>query len=36
MFPDNYPKLRGYLNRFVGRYVKQIINEFHGNSYHQR
>ena len=28
MFPDNYPKLRGYLNRFVGKYVKQIINEY--------
>lgn len=33
MFPDNYPKLRGYLNRFVGKYVNKFKEEYRRYSY---
>jgi len=27
-YPDNYKKLKGYLNRFVGKYRKQLENSY--------
>lgn len=33
MFPDNYPKLRGYLNRFVGKYVNKFQEEYRRYGY---
>ena len=33
MFPDNYTKLRGYLNRYVGKYVNKFEEEYRKYSY---
>lgn len=33
MFPDNYPKLRGYLNRFVGKYINKFQEEYRRYGY---
>lgn len=33
MFPDNYTKLRGYLNRFVGKYVNKFKEEYRRYGY---
>ena len=33
MFPANYPKLRGYLNRFVGKYVNKFQEEYRRYGY---
>ena len=33
MFPDNYPKLRGYLNRYVGKYVNKFKEEYRRYGY---
>ena len=33
MFPDNYTKLRGYLNRYVGKYVNKFEEEYRKYGY---
>ena len=33
MFPNNYPKLRGYLNRYVGKYVNKFEEEYRKYGY---
>ena len=32
-YPDNYDRLQGYLNRFVGKYVKQFTEEYRRYAY---
>ena len=32
-FPDNYKRLSGYLNRFVGKYVNQLTKKYRQYAY---
>ena len=32
-FPDNYKRLSGYLNRFVGKHVKQLTKKYRQYAY---